>query len=269
MTAGQGGRSARDRRRRVLSQNLLRGPGVADWYLDRAPIGADELCVEVGAGSGVITERLADRCRRVIAFEVDCHLADQLRVRVRNRHDVTIEVADFRTTQPPDEPFHLVGNIPFSITSAIIDWALRAESMTAATVITQLEYAKKRAGSYGRWSLVTVRTWPGFTWRLLGRIPRREFRPVPRVDGAVLHIARREGDLIAPEQQQRYRKLVELGFTGVGGSLYASLRREHSTEALSTAFEAADLDRSTVVAFVHPDQWIMLFHHLDRGSGRH
>lgn len=262
------GRTAQDIRRRVLSQNLLRGAPAADEFLNQVPIGPEDLCLEVGAGDGVLTERLATRCREVIAYEVDRHLAAGLQARLRERANVRIVVGDFLAARPPAVPFHLVGNVPFSITSSIVDWSLQAETLTAATLITQLEYAKKRAGTYGRWSLVTVRTWPTFSWELRGTISRFQFRPVPRVDAGVLHLERRPRLLIPAARQDRYLRMVELGFSGIGGSLYASLRREHSAARLGAAFAAAGLDRATLVAFVHPDQWIELFNALEARARR-
>lgn len=259
-----GARGVRDVRRRVLSQNLLRGAGAADEFLDTIALRPDEFCLEVGAGQGILTERLAARCRDVVTYEVDPHLASGLESRLRGYSNVRIVIGDFLAAQPPTTPFHLVGNVPFSITSPIVDWALHAKNMTATTIITQLEYAKKRTGAYGRWSLVTVRTWPEFTWELRATISRFQFRPVPRVDAGVVHIGRRTNPLISPAKRNSYLRTVELGFSGVGGSLYASLSRRYPAATLSAAFAAVGLDRNTIVAFVHPEQWVDLVNILDK-----
>jgi 23S rRNA (adenine-N6)-dimethyltransferase len=136
--------------------------------------------------------------------------------------------------------------------------------MRAATLITQLEYAKKRTGGYGRWSMLTVSTWPFMRWELRGRIARAQFRPMPRVDAGILHLERRAKPLIAPVRLGAYRRLVEAGFAGLGGSLHASLRRQYPPDRLGEAFSAAGLDRRAVVGFVSPDQWITLFGQLDQ-----
>src|SRR5205823_11465676 len=106
--------------------------------------------------------------------------------RLGGRAGVRVEAGDFLAARPPPRPFQVVGNVPFSITSDVVGWCLVAPALRSATLITQLEYARKRTGGYGRWSLVTVRTWPVFSWELRGRIPRQRFRPVPRVDAGVL-----------------------------------------------------------------------------------
>jgi len=257
-----GARTERDVRRRILSQNFLREPG-ADRYLELLSVDPALPCVEVGAGSGVLTVRLADRCSQLLAYEVDPQLGEQLATRLQGRPGVRVIVADFLSSPPPAKPFQVVGNVPFSLTSAIVDWCMRAEKMTTATIITQLEYAKKRTGAYGRWSLLTVLSWPEFSWELRGSIERTQFRPVPRVDAGVLHLARRKTPLVPPKRLAAYRRMVELGFSGVGGTLYSSLRRGYPGGLVADAFRSAGLDRSVVVAFVSPDQWLQIFAVLD------
>jgi 23S rRNA (adenine-N6)-dimethyltransferase len=115
-------------------------------------------------------------------------------------------MGDFLGSRPPARPFQVVGNTPFSLTSPVIDWCLRARRMTAATLITQLEYARKRTGGFGRWSQLTVSTWPQFRWELRGTIPRTEFRPVPRVDAGILRLERRPGCRPAPRAGRLLRR---------------------------------------------------------------
>jgi 23S rRNA (adenine-N6)-dimethyltransferase len=272
MAAGGAGRGARrtdrDRRRRELSQNYLRSPEAARQFLTAVRLAPEGLCLEVGAGEGILTTRLAAMTGEVIAYEIDDHLADRLRARVASRPNVRVVVGDFLAVRPPSRSFQVVGNAPFSLTSPIIDWCLRASRMTAATLITQLEYARKRTGGYGRWSQLTVSTWPQVRWELRGAIPRTEFRPVPRVDAGILRLERRPEPLISPARQAAYRRLVQAGFTGVGGSVQASLRRTYPPDKVAAACASAGLDRRTIVAYVTPVQWIQIFNALDGGPHR-
>jgi 23S rRNA (adenine-N6)-dimethyltransferase len=222
--------------------------------------------VEVGAGEGILTTRLATLFAEVLAYEIDKNLADRLAARVADQTNVRVLLTDFLAARQPSRPFQVVGNAPFSLTSPIIDWCLRASRMTAATLITQREYARKRTGSYGRWTQLTVSTWPRVTWDLLGTIPRTEFRPVPRVDAAILRLQRRAEPLVSPARQAAYRRLVQAGFSGIGGSVQASLRRSYPPEKVALACAAAGVDRRAVVAYVSPDQWVRIFMELDSGS---
>jgi 23S rRNA (adenine-N6)-dimethyltransferase len=264
--SGRPPRTDRDRRRRELSQNYLRSPAAAEQFLRAVRVDPDGLCLEVGAGEGILTERLAGMCRELVAYELDENVAGRLTARLAGRGNVRVVIGDFLAARPPRTPFQVVGNAPFSVTSPIVDWCLDAGTLTSATLITQLEYARKRTGGYGRWSLLTVSTWPRVRWELRGTIPRTQFRPVPRVDAGILHLARRPEPLIPAGRLGAYQRAVRAGFSGVGGSLLASLRREFPADRLGGAFRAAGIDRGAVVAFVSPDQWVELFRFLDRGD---
>ncbi len=248
--------------RRTLSQNLLREAG-ADHFLSLVNVDPESLAIEVGAGEGILTQRLAARYSRVLAYEVDPHMAQRLEARVGRRGNVRVVVGDFLAATSPDEPFQVVGNVPFSITSPIVAWCLRAERMTSATIVTQVEYAKKRTGAYGRWSLLTILTWPAFAWEMRGHIPRSQFRPVPRVDAGVLRLARREAPLVPTPKLAAYHRMVELGFSGLGGTLFASLGRAYPARRVADAFRVANLNHATVVAFVTPEQWLDVFASLE------
>ena len=267
-SVARGRRTDRDQRRRELSQNYLRSPEAARQFLTAVRLPPDGLCLEVGAGEGILTTRLAAMTGEVVAYEIDEHLADRLRSRTGSRPNVRVVVGDFLAARPPARPFQVVGNAPFSLTSPIIDWCLRASRMTAATLIMQLEYARKRTGGFGRWSQLTVSTWPQVRWELRGTIPRTDFRPVPRVDAGILCLERRAEPLVSPARQAAYRRLVQAGFTGVGGSVQASLRRTYPPDKVAAACASAGLDRRTIVAYVSPDQWIQIFNALDSGPHR-
>ncbi|GAA4036543.1 23S rRNA (adenine(2058)-N(6))-methyltransferase Erm(O) [Allokutzneria multivorans] len=256
-------RSERDENRRVHGQNFLRDPKSLRRMVEVARVGREDLVFEVGAGEGVLTEVLAERARYVVTHEVDPHLARALEPKLRRWDNVELDFGDFLRVLPAAEPFKVVANIPYAITSAIVDWCLDARYLTSATLMTQLEYARKRSGWYGRWSQRTVETWPLFSWELCGKIPREHFRPVPKVDSGVLHITRREKSLLHPKELRDYEKLVALGFTGIGGSLRASLSKMYTSKRVSKAFDDVGLRQDTVVAFAHPDVWIDLYRALN------
>ncbi|MEU9509527.1 ErmE/ErmH/ErmO/ErmR family 23S rRNA (adenine(2058)-N(6))-methyltransferase [Micromonospora sp. NPDC048170] len=249
----------RDRSRRVLSQNFLADPAAIARLVDAARPGPDRLLLEVGAGRGQLTRALAARCRHLTAYEVDPAAGVELARICAALPNVTHRQADFLTVAPPREEFDVVGNIPWSLTSAVVRWCLAAPALRTATLLTQLEYARRRSGDYGRWTRLTVLTWPEFGWRLAGRVPRTAFRPVPRVDAGILRVHRRPEPLLPASALPAYRRMVEIGFDGVGGSLAASLARHHPRGRLSAVLRATRLDPATPVGHVWPEQWLVLF----------
>ncbi|MGY0491065.1 ErmE/ErmH/ErmO/ErmR family 23S rRNA (adenine(2058)-N(6))-methyltransferase [Streptomyces sp. WG-D5] len=271
-------RSTGTSRSRVLSQNFLTDRAAAhrfarlaasDCVPDRVPDSGSApapvpLLLEVGAGKGALTAPLARRAPALVAYEIDGRLVDGLRERFAGQGHVRVRHADFLDVRPPRTPFAVAGNVPFSRTSAVVDWCLRADRLTAATLLTQLEYARKRTGDYGSWTRLTVLTWPRFEWRLHGRVPRTAFRPAPRVDAGVLRIERRATPLLTPAEYPAYERLVVLGFSGVGGSVRASLSRAHPRRRVEAAMRTAGIPGSALVGQVAPGQWLRLWGALGR-----
>jgi 23S rRNA (adenine-N6)-dimethyltransferase len=246
-------RNAASRTRRVFGQNFLADDGAVQHLIMAAGLPARGLVYEIGAGRGRLTRALLAPRRHVVAFEVDPVMAAAL----PRRPGLEVRTTDFLTARPPGESFDVVGNIPYALTAAVVDWCLHAPALRTATLLTQWEYARKRTGGYGRWTRLTIATWPEFDWEPAGRIPRTAFRPVPRVDGGLLRLVRRPvplvGDLVA------YRKVVDLGFAGVGGSLQASLARRFGRERTAAAFRAVRVAPDLPVGMVWPEQWLTLY----------
>jgi 23S rRNA (adenine-N6)-dimethyltransferase len=246
------------RTRRAFGQNFLADPRAVRAIVAAADIKPDTLVYEVGAGRGRLTSALLGTGAQVVAYEVDPAMAGAL-----PRHPrLTVRVGDFLGARPPREPFAVVGNIPYALTSAVVDWCLGAPALTGATLLTQLEYARKRTGDYGRWSRLTISTWPLVGWHLAGRVPRAAFRPVPRVDGGILRLVRRPAPLVPAAAMPAYRRMVDLGFAGLGGSLQASLARRHGRAP--AACRAARIRPDQPVGEVWPEQWLTLFRLLSR-----
>ncbi|WP_159943255.1 MULTISPECIES: ErmE/ErmH/ErmO/ErmR family 23S rRNA (adenine(2058)-N(6))-methyltransferase [unclassified Nocardiopsis] len=262
-TASSSRTGAGDNRRR-FSQNFLTDPAWARRVVRTSGVGPDDLVVEVGPGEGALTRFLAPTARRVLAYEIDPRLAARLGERYRDPAlGVRVVRADLTRVRPPREEFHVVGDIPYARTADIVRWCLDAPALASATLMTQLEYARKRTGGFGRWSRLTVLTWPEWSWSLAGRIDRRRFRPVPRVDSGLLVLRRRPVPLVARSRMGAYRRLVELGFGGAGGSVGASLRHAHPARRVDGALARAGVPPRTPVGYVSPQRWLEVFEALE------
>ncbi|RKN47164.1 23S ribosomal RNA methyltransferase Erm [Streptomyces hoynatensis] len=249
-------------RRKTLSQNFLYHPGVLRSIAACAALRPGDLVVEPGAGEGALTRVLAGRAREVVAHELDPALAARLPRRVRGLPNVRVVRGDFLRSTPPRLPFVVVGNIPYARTTDIVRWCLRAPRLRSATLVTQLEYARRRTGGFGRWPLITVLSWPEHEWLLGPRIDRAHFTPVPRTHSAVLRLVRRPVPLLPPAELPDYRALVTAGFTGPGGSVRAALARGRRARRVSAALEAAGVPREATAGLVTPAQWLALHRRL-------
>ncbi|AHH21731.1 putative rRNA methyltransferase [Nocardia nova SH22a] len=254
--------------RKTLSQNFLTDPRIARMIVRTSGITPADLVLEVGPGAGMLTRQLLTVSRRVRTYEKDPHYADRLRRRYAGDYRIRCHHSDFRDVIAPREPFAVVANVPFAITTDIVRWCLAARHLRSATLLTQWEFARKHSGDYGRWSKLSITQWPWTESALGPRVSRDAFRPRPAIDGGVLILRRRPEPLLPKAYRADYRNLVELGFSGVGGSFAASLRRAHPAARVHAACAAAGISRELTVGLVPPEAWIRVFDHLIVRAGR-
>ena len=181
-------RAPRPRGTRADGQHFLRSPRLAAELVDQAGVGAHDLVLEIGAGTGRLTTPLADRARQVIAVELDpacvAHPAPDVR-RTRARRGRPRERA--RGAAASVSRSASFGNLPFSSGTRILRRLLDdpGADLVGLDAIVQFEMARKRASMWPS-TLVSLGWLP--VVGSLGRapIPRRAFDPMPGVDAGVL-----------------------------------------------------------------------------------
>ncbi len=244
-------------RRRVLSQNFLVDRRAIDTLVDGSGVAGGDLVIDIGAGNGLISQALARRGAKVVAIERDRALADRLRARFATWPAVTVVEADVLATPLPSEPFRVVANIPFGITTKILRRLLEdGGRLVRADVIVQAEVARKR-GTGGRGTLLNACWEPWFEFAAGARIPATAFRPRPRVDAAVLIAARRDPPLLDPASRRDYTAFVTAAFEGARPTVASALALPRSRFAAL----AAELGFGVTALPSHlgVDQWVALF----------
>jgi 23S rRNA (adenine-N6)-dimethyltransferase len=203
--------AVRPRSTRGRGQHFLRSSKLAAELVRAAGIQRDDLVLDLGAGTGVLTAALARLAGRVIAVEIDRELAAQLERRLPN---VEVVVADALRVSLPGEPFKVVANPPFDGATTLLRRLLDpGAALVSAEVVVQWGLAAKRAA-----------VWPGtqlsaywgawFELSIARRLPRCVFTPPPAVDAGVLRIVRRSEPLIPAAECRPYEAFLARGYRG-------------------------------------------------------
>jgi|Deesub1362B_J571_1020462.scaffolds.fasta_scaffold00173_52 16S rRNA (adenine1518-N6/adenine1519-N6)-dimethyltransferase len=183
-------------RRLTKDQRFLRDERILKRIVEYAKLNKDDVVLEIGAGTGNLTMLLAERCKKVIAYEKDKELASI----IPERENVEIFTEDFLKSSPP-EFTKVVSNLPYSISSPVTFKLLNYE-FELGVLMYQKEFAmrmmaKPRTKDYSRLS-VNVQYF--FDVELLEIVPKTAFYPKPKVDSAILRIKpKREKDPIFQE----------------------------------------------------------------------
>jgi 23S rRNA (adenine-N6)-dimethyltransferase len=259
--------SGRVRRRAELGQHFLAGGQLAAELVEQAGVGSGDLVVEIGAGTGVLTEALARRAGRVVAVECDPRLAERARRRLASYPNVRVVTADALALPTPRKPFRVVANLPFGTTAAMLRRLLGdpRSRLERADLILQ-EQAARRYAAVRPGSPETIRWATAYQLTTGRRLGPGCFRPPPRVGAAVLVARRRRPPLVPVAGQARFAALLRTGFRQpdlplrrslVPPLTYRQLRRLAADLGFPLDARPGDLDAA---------RWAELFAFLDRGS---
>jgi 23S rRNA (adenine-N6)-dimethyltransferase len=139
--------------------------------------------------------------------------------------NVTVTRDDILRHAPPSDPYDLVCNVPFHLTTPVLRRLFTLTGWQRAVLITQWEVARKRA-AVGGTTLLTAQWWPWLSPRLDRRIPAGAFRPRPSVDAGLLVIDRSAEPLLPVREQRGYQRFVAAVFNGRGRGLHEILARQ-------------------------------------------
>ena len=172
-----------------LGQHFLEDTAVISRIADYADLTPEDHVLEIGPGSGNLTEALASRAGKVYAVEIDADLAYQLAGRHSNVHVISGDA--LKVELPVCNK--IVSNLPYQISSAIT-YRLLSRPFEMAVLMYQWEFARKMASAagckdYGRLAMTV-----GFFCQvdILEKVSKMAFRPVPQVDSAVVRLLPRE-----------------------------------------------------------------------------
>jgi 16S rRNA (adenine1518-N6/adenine1519-N6)-dimethyltransferase len=206
-----------------FGQNFLADPNLLDAIVRDAELSAGDVVLEVGAGEGVLTERLAAVAAHVHTVEIDRGLEPALE-RVAGLPKVELHWGDamdldLAAFDPP--PSAMVANLPYAVaTPLILRTVEQLPSVARWTVMVQREIADRlRADSGNRtYGSPSVLLQLACEVELLRKVDPAVFRPRPRVDSAILRL-RRTG----PAADPATRDLVRAAFAHRRKSLARSL----------------------------------------------
>jgi 23S rRNA (adenine-N6)-dimethyltransferase len=233
--------AVRPRSQRGRGQHFLRSSKLASELVRAAGIRHDDLVLDIGAGTGVLTAALARSTDRVVAVEIDPVLGEALR---RRFPTVDVLIADAARVPLPREPFKVLANLPFGGATTILRRLLDpAVPLQTANVIVEWAVAAKRAAV---WPSTQLGAYWGawFELSVARRLPRCVFSPPPSVDAAVLRVARRAAPLVPVGDRRRYDRFLAVAFTdGLRAAVPSrELKRYEAELGLDRRARARDLD---------------------------
>jgi 16S rRNA (adenine1518-N6/adenine1519-N6)-dimethyltransferase len=231
---------------RELGQNFLVDSNLLDVIGRAAELSAGDVVLEVGGGLGVLSEYLAEHAAHVHVVEVDPGLEPALRDALAPHANTTLHMGDAvkLDLRFDPAPTKVVANLPYGVAATVILRTLELESVHSWVAMVQREVGERlaaapRTAAYGVPSVIAQLA---ADVRVLRKVPRTVFHPVPNVDSVLVGL-RRHG----PAADARLRTLVQQGFAHRRKALARSLALAPGADPAIRARARAEL-----IAMGHP-----------------
>ncbi len=192
-------------------QHFLRGSDFIAELIGHSNIRKNDLVLDIGAGSGAITDVLARRAKNVIAYEPEPVALAKLRQNMARRQNVQIIAQDFLASDLPAVPYKVFANIPFHLSSKIVRKLVAAEQAPKAIyLIVQKQFAVKMLSTGNHFhGALGMAIAPWWVARIRRPLRKTDFTPPPAVDTVLLELKPRETPLVPREQMASYMQFVE------------------------------------------------------------
>ena len=253
------------RPKKELGQNFLFDDGVLLTIASYGELSGDDTVLEIGPGLGTLTSRLCRQAGQVVAVEFDDELAKLLPANVAELSgyavsNLTVANQDFLGYDLSNLPadYKVVANIPYNITSKIIEKLWSADNKPSlAVLLVQREVAERLAAGAGRLSVLAISAQIFADVELGIKVPAEMFTPAPKVDSQVIIMRRRSEQLVRNDQLEQFFYVVKAGFSEKRKKLRSSLAvglRTSKAAAEQLLFEA-DIDPNKRAQELSMDDW--------------
>jgi 16S rRNA (adenine1518-N6/adenine1519-N6)-dimethyltransferase len=251
-----------------LGQNFLADENLLDAMVRDAELGPEDVVLEVGAGEGVLTARLAAAVSCVHAVEIDRRLepvlsgvASRPGVRLHWGDGMRLDIGALRPA-----PTAVVANLPYSIATPLILRTIELlPEVRRWTVMVQREIADRLRADPGSrdYGAPSVLVQLACEVRMLRSVDRAVFRPRPRVDSAILAL-----DRTGAGADAETRELVRAAFSHRRKALARSveLRRPGALATTRAALARLGLREDARAEALTPAEFAALAAELERGG---
>lgn len=251
-----------------LGQNFLINKSAIKKIVDALEISDSDVIIEIGAGTGNLTQEILKRSKKVIAIEKDKSLISLLRLKFqKDSHSLQIIEGDVREILPTLasklKKFKVVGNIPYYLTGRLLRIFQELTNAPQLIVLTlQKEVAERLGAQPPRMNQLAVIVQLWAKPKIILQLKPKDFFPPPKVRSTVVQLK-------VKSPVERYSKEKELipfivfGFQQPRKTLLNNLSREYSKEKIKKVFERLNLTEKTRPAELSVEMWITLFDYLN------
>jgi len=251
------------------SQNFFKEERDVRKLISKTDISSSDAVIEIGPGTGIITNALLKKAGKVIAIELDEGLYNQLKINFKNNDNLILLNKNFLEWKPRrDAKYKIFSNIPFNTTADIIKHIVEVinPAPISTYLITQKEAAEKYILQKDKNSLLSVVYYPIYSIQIIKEISRFAFKPTPHVSIVLLSIKKRMSPLIEYGDYVLFKDFVSFCFSSWKKNLKENLLILLSKKQISKFNEKPLLKKK--VSQLNFDEWILIFNYFKNNADK-
>lgn len=249
--------------KKSLGQNFLVDENALNTIIESAELKPTDQIIEVGPGTGFLTEKLIKKAQSVTAIEYDADMVNVLNKKFKKAENLEIihsDILKINLSAIRDQwsgAYKVVANIPYYITSPLLKFFLQAEKQPELMVLlVQKEVAEKVCGLTSK-SLITIETQLFGQPEIIDIVPAKSFHPAPKVESAILKINVHNQPLIKASELKAFLRIVKFGFSQkrkkLSNTLSAGLHMKPAE--IKSILEKADIDPDLRAEHLEIEDW--------------
>lgn len=253
--------------RKELGQHWLKDKHNLEAMVEAADVLSGDIVLEIGPGTGLLTDELLAGGAKVTALEFDHTLKQQLVFKYANNKNIDVIEGDIRQFDFASLPknFRIVANIPYYLTANLFRKLIDSPSKPQiASLLVQKEVAERVVAQPGKLSFVAVALQVFYEADTGGLVPAHLFEPPPKVDSQILILKLRSKPLVVEPDLDKFLALVRAGFSQPRKKLISNLKNNLNIDEqkLKDAFQKIELDENTRAQELSLEQWRQLLQRL-------
>ncbi|MFT7507132.1 MAG: 16S rRNA (adenine1518-N6/adenine1519-N6)-dimethyltransferase [Acidimicrobiales bacterium] len=261
--------------KKSLGQHFLTSAVVPSWMCDAADITSNDTVLEIGPGTGVLTNELLKRGATVVALEADTRAIEALQTTFKDEitsgtlilHHTDVRTLDLaKLPHISNHSFKVVANIPYYLSGLLFRMFLEsAIQPTDLVYLVQKEVAKRATSNISKGekeSLLSLSVQAYGTPKYVKTVTRGHFTPPPKVDSGIIAIRNISKNNFKDIDESLFFNILHLGFGQKRKQLLGNLTKQYDRELLTHTFSTVDIPVSIRAEDVPLEKWLILVESL-------